>query len=237
MTTATTATFGRPVDLFSRVSTLRMPEIIVDQIKELIRTGTLSAGDRLPNERKMCASFGVSRVTMREALRVLTSTGLVTSRVGAHGGTFISEPSVESMGASLADLLTLSPVTPDEVAEARGAIESAAAALIAQRATEDDITELERFVVAESAAIERGIQCSALTTAFHRHLALCAHNPVLTLFICGLEDQGPDSLRAMAPDETRERLENRSDLVAAIRERDVAAIVQVMQRESRSASS
>src|ERR1700731_5409654 len=79
--------------LFSRVSVGRISEIIVEQIRLLMRQGQLKPGDRLPPERDLCERFGVSRVTVREALRMLESAGLVEIRVGARAGVFVTVPS------------------------------------------------------------------------------------------------------------------------------------------------
>lgn len=61
--------------MFTPVSVVRASQVIVDQVKALVRGGTLEPGDRLPSERDLCQEFGVSRVTVREALRVLETTG------------------------------------------------------------------------------------------------------------------------------------------------------------------
>jgi DNA-binding transcriptional regulator YhcF (GntR family) len=82
--------------LFSRVSMSRIPEIIVEQIRLLMRQGQLKPGDRLPTERDPCERFGVSRTTVREALRILESSGLVEIRPRAHGGVFVTAPSCEN---------------------------------------------------------------------------------------------------------------------------------------------
>src|SRR4051812_3996312 len=102
-------------DLFSPVSVNRISEVIVEQVRLLIREGKLVPGDRLPSERSLCERFGVSRVTVREALRVLEANGLVEIRVGARGGAFVTLPSSERLGEGLAELLTLAPMTAGDV--------------------------------------------------------------------------------------------------------------------------
>src|SRR5262249_13744699 len=96
-----------------------MSEAIVDQIRGLIRDEKLRPGDRLPSERELGERMRVSRVTVREALRVLEASGLVEIRVGAKGGSFVTSPSSQKIGTGLADLINLSPLTASEVTEAR----------------------------------------------------------------------------------------------------------------------
>src|SRR5262245_62658441 len=115
-----------------------MSEAIVEQIKNLIRTDRLRPGDRLPSERDLGERMGVSRVTVREALRVLEASGLVQIRVGAHGGAFVTVPSSAKIGADLADLITLSPLTGTEVTEARQVVETGIVPLVVARATDED---------------------------------------------------------------------------------------------------
>src|ERR1700743_2069731 len=102
-------------ELFNRVSLGRISEVIVEQIRLLMRQGQLKPGDRLPPERDPCERFGVSRVTVREALRMLESSGLVEIRVGARGGAFVTAPSSNRVGEGLAG-----PLTPFVVDRARG---------------------------------------------------------------------------------------------------------------------
>src|SRR3954451_2972741 len=110
-------------DMFNRVNAGRVSRLIVDQIRLLIRDGMLSAGDRLPSERELGERFGVSRVTVREALRGLEANGLVTIRVGARGGAFVTAPTSKHVGEGITDLLTLSGLTASEVTEARRVFE------------------------------------------------------------------------------------------------------------------
>ena len=91
--------------LFSPVSMGRISEVIVEQIRLLMRQGQLKPGDRLPPERDLCERFGVSRVTVREALRMLESSGLVEIRVGARGGAFVTAPSSNRVGEAVTNPL------------------------------------------------------------------------------------------------------------------------------------
>lgn len=99
-----------------------MSQVIVDQVRAQVRAGRLRPGDRLPSERAMCDAFGVSRVTVREALRVLEAAGLVQIRLGARGGAVIVAPSRERLSRSLADLIALNGFSATDVAEARAVL-------------------------------------------------------------------------------------------------------------------
>src|SRR3954453_9080848 len=105
--------------MFTAVSANRMSEAIVDQIKTLIRTNRLRPGDRLRSQRELCERMGVSRVTVREALRILEAGGLVAIRVAGRGGAFDAAPSSERLRPGLAGLIQLAPVPAVDVTEAR----------------------------------------------------------------------------------------------------------------------
>lgn len=88
------ARLGEQVDLpVSRV--LPAYQQVANQLRELIMKGTLVVGERLPAEGEMALKFGVSRSTVREALRGLSSQSLVQTKRGVNGGTFVAEPSAE----------------------------------------------------------------------------------------------------------------------------------------------
>lgn len=166
-------------ELFTAVSPNRMSEAIVRQIRELIRTGRLRPGDRLPSERDLGERVGVSRVTVREALRVLEAGGLIEIRVGARGGAFVTSPSSAKIGTDLADLVTLSPLTPVEVTEARQVFENGIVGLVVERATEQDIADLRDMVEQHATALREGRYGMPMSAAFHVRFAASAHNAAI----------------------------------------------------------
>lgn len=178
----TTAT-GADVDLFKTVSLNRVSQAIVDQVKSLLRQGRLKPGDRLPSERELCERFGVSRVTVREALRVLEAGGLIEIRVGARGGAFVTSPTSRQVGEGLADLLNLSPLTATDVTEARQVFELGIVPLVVDRATEQDIADLQEMVRAHQAALERGEYVMSMSADFHVRVAACTHNPAIEMLV------------------------------------------------------
>jgi GntR family transcriptional repressor for pyruvate dehydrogenase complex len=220
-------------DLFSRVNVDRVSQVIVDQIKVLLRDGKLKPGDRLPSERDLCQRFGVSRVTVREALRVLEAGGLVEIRVGARGGAFLTKPSPERLGEGLADLLTLSPLTASEVTEARMVFELGIVPLVVERATEEDIAALRAMVEEAQVALKNEAYTMAMSAAFHVRIATCTHNPAIEMLVQSFH--GPllmslQEARVAAPLMGHRGTDEHLELAMAIERRDVDEAMKVMRQ-------
>jgi DNA-binding FadR family transcriptional regulator len=169
--------------MFSPVNVDRVSQVIVDQIKALVRDGRLQPGDRLPSERELCQRFGVSRVTVREALRVLEANGLLTIRVGAHGGAFLTSPTTERLSAGLADLISVSTLTAANVTEARIIVELGILPLAVERADDDDIAALFAMVDEAEGALEAGEYDVEMSAAFHIRVAQATHNPAIAMLV------------------------------------------------------
>ncbi|PZG17490.1 FadR family transcriptional regulator [Nonomuraea aridisoli] len=220
-------------DLFSPVSVDRISEVIVEQVRLLIREGKLVPGDRLPSERSLCERFGVSRVTVREALRVLEASGLVEIRVGARGGAFVTQPSSERLGKGLAELLTLAPMTAGDVTEARMVFELGILPLVVERATEKDIADLRALVEQSLTELENGSYTMAMSAAFHVRVASCAHNPAIEMLVQTFH--GPllmslQQARVAAPLMGPRGAHEHFELVEAIEQRDIERAQTIMRR-------
>jgi DNA-binding FadR family transcriptional regulator len=168
-------------ELFQRLQTGRISGLIVDQIRVLLRDGTLSPGDRLPSERELCERFGVSRVTIREALRALEANGLITIKVGARGGAVITAPTSKHVGEGITDLLTLSAITAAEVTEARRVFEVGFVPLVCERADDEDVAALVDICDRSDAALADGSYDLALSAEFHVRVARATHNAAIEM--------------------------------------------------------
>jgi GntR family transcriptional repressor for pyruvate dehydrogenase complex len=220
-------------DLFSKVHVGRVSQVIVDQIKILLRDGRLKPGDRLPSERDLCQRFGVSRVTVREALRVLEAGGLVEIRVGARGGAFLTTPSTERLGEGLADLLSLSPLTAAEVTEARMVFELGIVPLVVERATEVDVADLLAMVEEGQAALKNGTYSMSMSAAFHVRIATSTHNPAIEMLVQSFHGPMLMSLReaqVAAPLMGHRGTDEHLELALAIQRRDVEGAMRVMRK-------
>jgi GntR family transcriptional repressor for pyruvate dehydrogenase complex len=222
---------GGKGDLLTRVSIGRISEVIVDQVRLLIRQGHLSAGDRLPSERELCERFGVSRVTVREALRVLEANGLVDIRVGARGGAFVTAPSSRLVGEGIADLITLASLTAVEVTEARMVFELGIVPLVCDRATQEDIAALYEICDRSSAALQGDEYPLELSAEWHTRYAQSAHNRAVAMLVESLH--GPllmslERAREAAPMHGRLGVEEHRALVDAIAARDADTATRIM---------
>lgn len=130
----------------------RAYEQVAAQIRDLVLSGQLTSGDRLPTEGELCERFGVSRSTVREALRTLASDGIVVTQRGANGGTFIAAPGADRIMDYLTGTLSLmagsEEVSVAELLEARELLEVPAARKAAVRRTDDLVARLEANVAA-----------------------------------------------------------------------------------------
>jgi DNA-binding FadR family transcriptional regulator len=116
---------------------------VADELRSQIITGSLASGQRLPNEAELSRVFGVSRSTVREALRVLASQHLIETLRGVHGGSFVAAPDparvVEDIGGALGVLVMTPRLGLNDLLEARLLLEPAAARLAACRADTETV--------------------------------------------------------------------------------------------------
>jgi GntR family transcriptional regulator, transcriptional repressor for pyruvate dehydrogenase complex len=209
--------------LFEPVATSRISSAIVDQIRELIGSGRLGVGDRLPSERELAEQFGVSRVTVRDALRSLEAVGLLRIKVGANGGAFLRAPSSADAGRGISDMLLMAHLSPDDVAEARLVLELNTVMLAVRRAEPEDIQALRAICERSASLVSRGEYDIHLSWDFHERLAAATHNPALEMIHHAF--RGPLSLaraRAREPASVSHRrtVEEHTELVDALEARD-----------------
>lgn len=150
--------------------------------------GTIVVGERLPVESSLAADFGVSRSTIREALRVLGSEGLIQTTRGVSGGSFVAEtdpaPVSEYLESRLELLSGREAISADELLETRGLLEVAAAGLAAERRSEEHLDELR-----DALEEEQEFHTVLLAAAQNRLLELMTV-PVLRLASARLLDAG-----------------------------------------------
>lgn len=129
---------------------------VADQLLERVLEGSLAAGDRLPPEGELAVAFGVSRSTMREALRVLASRDLIETVRGTAGGSFVSRADAAQVSAYLETSIGLmsgsADISLDQMLEARELVEVPGARLAARNRTTDHLDELRRAIASEKSS-------------------------------------------------------------------------------------
>lgn len=217
----------RAMDL-APVKSTRIYEEIVRQVKSMIAEGRLKSGDRLPPERELAEKFVVSRTSVREALRALQSLGLIEIRAG--DGAFVRQISVDALIEPLAFVILSEREAVGELFEARGLLEPAMAALAAQRATPDEIIDMERILEEQAKEVAAGKTGIAQDAAFHAAIAGAAHNRAITRIIHVLVDlltrTREESLDT--PGRPKRSHEDHRRVLAAIQNRDGAAAHKAM---------
>jgi DNA-binding FadR family transcriptional regulator len=162
--------------LFAPVSVARASSAIAEQIRTAIVTGRVKAGDRLSPERELAEQFGVSRVTVRDALRSLEAMGLIEVKVGARGGAFVTAPTGSKVAQTMSDMMLMSATTPEDIVEARLIVELGTVTLACARAEDADLQALRELCETGRDALAAGSYTSELSWAFHAVLAHAAHN-------------------------------------------------------------
>lgn len=164
---------------FTPIRSKRLYEEIVEQIKRLISDGKLKPGDKLLPERELAEKLGVSRASVREAIRTLDMLGVIDTRPG--GGTFIRSTDSDDIIRPLAMFLAVERNSLLDMFEMRRIFETATASLAAQRATQEELEEIHSMLASMRDGLnvqdpEKGEEFDA---AFHYAVAEATHNSLL----------------------------------------------------------
>lgn len=162
--------------MFTPVKNKKIYQLIVEQIQEMILSGQLKAGDKLPSERTMAETFQASRASIREAVRSLEILGIIETRQGE--GSFIRETTGNQWLEPLSVMFKLSGGTFNEILEMRQILETQAARLAADRISEDEKEHLQYLIKAlkESKDEEEMVQYDQ---AFHMLIAEASRNMLI----------------------------------------------------------
>jgi GntR family transcriptional repressor for pyruvate dehydrogenase complex len=156
-------------------------EVVAGTLRRFIVDGYLRPGGHLPNEAGLIEQFGISRSTVREALRLLESEQLVEVKRGARGGALVTLPGPDALARPAALLLQVSGATMADVTTARCGIEPVAVNLLATHCPPGALPELEAIVrEAESAPAKSG-QAELAIAEFHRRVVELSGNATLGL--------------------------------------------------------
>ena len=158
-------------------------QVLADELREEITSGRLQPGSRLPPEPELCVRSGVSRSTVREALRLLASQHLIVTTRGVTGGSCVAHPDAEQLSEALSTGLTLlsnsAEVGMADLLELRRALEVPAAGLAAQRRTDANLIEMRGAMFDPD--LDELETMLAAHAAFHSAIASATGNPLFEL--------------------------------------------------------
>ncbi len=158
---------------------VRLADSVVTEIENQILDGALRPGDRIPSERKLAEDFGVSRPSIREALQKLVAKGLLITRHG--GGTTVTDKLDAPFMDPWQDMVKDHPLLHRDILEFREMLESQAAALAAQRATDVDLARIDKaYATMDAAYASKDLNASIeADVAFHQAIAEASHNVLI----------------------------------------------------------
>jgi DNA-binding FadR family transcriptional regulator len=165
---------------FQPVQPVRAYQRIVEQVEDALARGDLAPGHRLPSERELVAQFEVSRSTVREALRVLESNGVVRSRPGDPNGPEILPFSQSALRKQMVRLARVDELTLSELIGFRMIMDGAAIQVASRLRTEEQLAEMEETLVAMRATIDVDFEAfSEADLAFHDVIAKISRNSLI----------------------------------------------------------
>lgn len=161
-------------------------DAVVQRISAAIGLGVMIDGEQLPSELELAAQLGVSTVTLREGLAVLREQGLVNTKRGRGGGSFVNATAAVVQSNSLARLRALSVQELRDIGDEHFAISGAAAALAARRSLTADVARL-RMLVTRLQETTDPFHCRRADSRFHIEVAVCSQSSRLTRNEVGLQ--------------------------------------------------
>jgi len=180
----------RPKNVGDRVRAPKLSHLVAERLRAQIAEGELVAGDSLPSEAQLLEQFGVSRPTLREALRVLESETLIQLGRGARSGAMVLGPSVEAVARYSGTFLASRGTTIAEIHQVRMLLEPSLAGLIAQRCRKEDIKALRACVKAQQDGLANEDYLAVISSVieFHDVMVRCSENGALGLVSGMLHD-------------------------------------------------
>jgi len=219
-----------PTSTFTAVKTRRTYEVICEQIRQQLATGTLKAGDKLPAERELAVQLRVSRSALREALRSLEAAGIIRNVKGVKGGAFIQQAEPDRIVQAMQDYVRLGSVTLGELTEARIAVQDVIIRFACERATEDDFCDLEAIVARtkQVTSVDDRYQCAV---DFYDVLARSTRNRMFGIFVDSLSSILHEFVRGPGYETLQETLmASRARLIGHLRNRDADAATHEMRK-------
>lgn len=218
--------------LFTPVRTTRAFEEVSAEIKRLIFSGVLKPGDRLPSETELAGQFGVSRHTVREALRRLEIAGFIAMQKGGVGGPLIVDTILNTIGNSFLDAFLLKKMTIDDLMKARLEIEKMVLRSVFGVISRSEIALLRESLQASKGKAEKRMPTFEDDIHFHKLLAKATKNYVFDILMESLMAVVAHfhSLVKIGPRTSKEVADAHEQILDALEQGDKARALDVLER-------
>lgn len=200
----------------------------VAQLRALVESGELRPGQRLPAERDLARQLGVSRSTLREAIRALVVMNILVSR---HGdGTYVSSLEPELLAEPFRFMMSISDEALLHLFEVRKVLEGACARLAAERIGNDEIADLERIIDDAEAAVGDPEEVLDRDVELHAAIVRATGNPVLMQIMSGIGTLALAGRKKtiVLPGMAEKSLAEHREIIMALREHDAEAAAAAM---------
>ena len=203
-------------------------ERIAERVRDLVRSGTLAAGDKLPSENALAKSFQVSRPVVREALRGLAMLGIVESKQG--GGCFVTDLEIDRLMAPLSFVLSLREYPLESLFGARSVIDAGVAADAARNASEAQRERLGQLVDIGFRLVDDPVGFRVMDAEFHTLVSESADNAFLDRVSRSLYGLAMETRRRVSaqPGVLKRSVEDHAAIARAIEARDADAAAAAM---------
>jgi GntR family transcriptional regulator, transcriptional repressor for pyruvate dehydrogenase complex len=203
------------------VRRLGLAEQIAGELTRMIVAGSVAPGALLPTEQVLARQFGVGKSAVREAVRVLSTKGLVEVVQGS-GMRVTDTQRWNVIDSELVTLMAKRGLTMDELIEVRRTLEPDIVALAAARATPDELAELEETVARTTESERRDPEYIRLDVGFHNQIAAATHNPIYVILVGSVFDLLVESRRLLVavPGATTRGIYHHRRILEAVRSRD-----------------
>ncbi len=199
-------TIGQSIE---RIDVPKSCDLLAAQLRRQILNGVFAAGALLPPERDLVEQSGLSRGSVREALRILEAEGLVRTRAGRYGGSLVCQPSDDLLARHIEMFVKGRSVSLASLIDTREGIEPTVARLAALNRTDDDLQALSDIATRlEAAAPDDVVRFAEENVHWHYALAVASHNDLLRAIVASLTGliQEAGQIEAVIPPDVREQV-------------------------------
>ena len=201
-------------------------DILANQLRDMIVSGNLSPGTYLPTERQLVSESGLSRTSVRDALRVLESEGLITTKVGRSGGSVVTLPGREAVARSVEMFVRTHGIRLESLLECRVAVEPTLAGLAARNRTPEQLAEIEALHEEFCDAVDDVPRYKAVNLDWHLAVARASGNEPLMALMEAIARPVRDAMdyqHVTTPELRRTAVAAHTKILEAIRNQDQAA--------------